>query len=138
MKTTIIILILLFLFTGIQNASSEIIVYDNITADQYKTITQSSDLCLGLGLTDCTNEMYVDSFHVQDYKDNELVQYPDNSNITLVLNDPINSNLQNIYTSGKTKFQVGIMYFVGVIVIIIILLLVVFAIKGLSRKKGWF
>jgi hypothetical protein len=132
----IAILILIFIFAGIPNISAEIIVYDNITTMQYKTIQQSSDLCMGT-ITDCKNEMYFDGFLVQTYKDGELLQYTDNTNITLNLEDPINTNVGSIYTVGKNKLQVGVMYFAGIIVVIIILLVIVYSIKG-SRKKGWF
>ena len=126
-------LIILFLFiTALAFPGvAETVIYDNITTSQYKTIQVDSDLC---GVVPCQHSLYLNELFVQHFGDGELLYIPDGSNVTVVIDDPINTNLEDSYDTGKALLTVATMAFIGPVVMFLIVVLLIFWL--LRRKRG--
>jgi hypothetical protein len=123
------------LLLSLNLASAQIIIYDNVTTSQYKTIKITSDLCIA-GISDCKHALYINGFFSQYFQDGDLIEISDGSNVVVVLDDPINTNLENIYDTGKSNITIAIMYFVeSIIIILIIYLLIMYTIKKYRRRR---
>jgi len=132
-KISIVLLLLLFEFylTPVQ---AETVIYDNITTSQYKTLKVTSDLCINY-LTDCQNEVYINGLFSGYSREGEVLQVPDGSDVRVVLEDPINTNLEKSYDTGKTSLMIAVMAFIGPIVIILIIyFLIMFTIRKYKRR----
>lgn len=110
---------------------AETVIYDNITTSQYKTVQVDSDLC---GVVPCQHSLYLNELFVQHFKDGDLLYVPDGSNVTLVIDDPINTNLEDSYDTGKALLTVATMAFVGPIIAVLVIVLLILLL--LRRKKG--
>lgn len=120
---------------GIQADPNQTVINDNSTA-VYKTIKLSSDLCINV-LTNCKHEVYVNGLFSGYFREGDVLQVPDGSDVVIVLEDPINTNLEKSYDTGKSLFAIAIMYLIGpIIVILVVYLLIMFSI-GRFRWKRW-
>lgn len=100
-----------------------------------KTVQVSNDLCIKY-LADCNNAVYLNGYFLGYYKNSQLIEVPDGSDLLVVLDDPINTNLDKAYDTGKTGFTIAIMTFIQpIIIILIIYLLIMFTIRRYRRKR---
>ncbi len=128
-KLVLIFLTLLFL---INNVSATTIIYDNITSSQYQTLKISSDLCVK-SIIECKHSLYINNNFTQYFANDELLQVPDNTFVNIVLDDPINTNLEESYNNTKRNIMIGTMVFIQPIVTVVIGILLLFM---LFRKYG--
>ncbi len=131
------VIYLLFLaFIPITSADTQVI-YDNITTSNYKTMRITSDLCSSaIALTyTCNHKLYINGFFSTTFKNGELISYPDNSTINVELDDPINTNLQNLPDS-KSNFIIMVMAFMQPVLPWFILFLFIYLVWKRETKRS--
>ncbi len=136
-QTAILLFILLNIFAFALTISSrgEIVNYENISTSQYKMLKISSDLCTKV-ITDCKNEVYINGQFAGLFKDAELIEVPDGSNITVLLDDPINTNLETTADTGKSNLIIAIMYFIQPIVTVLFIFILCMLTLRWYRRRG--
>ncbi len=127
-------ILILFLSPSIAIADVSVI-YDNISTAQFKTVKISSDLCIN-GVTNCKHEIYINGSFYTYFQDGELLQLQDGSDVVIVLDDPINTNLENTYEKNKTNLIIAIMAFIQPILIIVIVYLLIMYAVWRRRRRG--
>lgn len=114
-----ILFILLSLFF-INSVSSETVVYDNITGSQYKTLKIQDDLNIKY-INDYPYEVYVNNSYIGNFKKDEIIYIPDDSNITIFIPKTISTNPSEVWDASKTQFYIALMYIISVFIVIIII-----------------
>lgn len=121
---------------GMPADPNQTVINDNSTAI-YKTLKISSDLCVKY-LNDCKHEVYVNGLFSGYFREGDVLQVPDGSDVVIGLDDPINTNLELSYDNGKSFFTIALMYFIGpIIIILIIYLLIIFTLRRHGRRRRW-
>ncbi len=130
MNNILKIIIPILILTSI--VSAQIVIYDNITTSQYQTLKITSDLCIS-SITDCEHSLYINNSFYKYFADGELVEIPDNTSVNVILDDPINTNLEDSYNNTKRNVLIGTMTFIQPIIIVVIGVLLLFMV---FRKYG--
>ena len=117
-----IILIIISLAIFMIPANAEIIIYDNITTSQYKTLIIQDNQNIKY-LTDYTYKVFINGNYFGDFKEDEIIQFPDNSDIIVFAQSPIKTDLKSGIDLGSSLIVIvvmGILVFGGAIYIIIL------------------
>lgn len=119
-----IIIILMFIFP----VKAETIIYDNITTSNYK-ILKIDDISNIKILNEYGYEVYINDYYIGNYKKDELIYIPDNSNITIFIPSPIKTDFNTSFDLFKNMWIIilGILFTFGVLIIFMIWII----------KKSW-
>jgi hypothetical protein len=117
MKYLIIFFILLL---SINNVSSESIIYDNLTVSNYKIIQITDDMNYKI-ISDYKYDVYIDNSYLGSYKKDEKIFIPDNSNITIYIPSPINTDITNYWSIVKSNGIIIISFLFTFVIVLFIL-----------------
>lgn len=115
------LLIFIFLFT-INIVNAETIIYDNITSSNLKTIKIQDDLNYPL-INEYSYQVYVNDSFIGNYKRDELIFIPDNSNINIFVPSTIKTNINEMWDIGKTQFLIAFMWIITIFAIILFIII---------------
>lgn len=122
-------LIFLFLFL-INSASAEIIIYDNITTSQYKFIKIIDDSNIKI-LNEYKYEILINGLYYGTFEKDEIIQIPDNSNITILITQESIELNQKLYQRAKEN----IILIIGILISLSAVLFIGYVIINMIRRK---
>lgn len=124
------LIILIFLIFG-TIATAETIIYDDFTISNYKVLIIGDDLNIGI-INDYTYDVYLDGAFLGNYKKDDKIFVPDNSNVSIYIpRGNIQTDLTMVYDQGKTQIYIALMYIVSGF---LILSIIIYFIKKLWRR----
>lgn len=128
-NTTIwLLLVIGLLVVGVVHGDTNII-YDTT----HKSIQVTSDVCTTLRV-ECNHDWYVDGYFYGSFPDNAMVPVTDDTNVSVNLYDPVNTNLDEMAES-QTSWIIIVMTFMQPVLPWIFVVLFVYMVWRMMKKK---
>ncbi len=116
-----VIITLVFLNVMILNVNAETIIYDNLTTSNYNIIKIVDDLNYKI-LTDYNYDVFVNGSFLGEYKKDENIFIPDNSQIVIYIPSPIRTDVNGFWIVVKSNGIIIISFLITFVIVIMILL----------------
>lgn len=138
----IICILYAIIVSGVIVSKAEIqIIYDDITLPQYKMIQLQSDVCEQVSVVyTCKHKVYLNGMFLGVFQEGEGFQVPDGSSVRIDLDEPVNTNLENVPEEVKSSFVIWLMMYIQPFLIIVVFVALVWlAVMGYRgyRKRYW-
>ncbi|MDO9357272.1 MAG: hypothetical protein Q7T55_26480 [Solirubrobacteraceae bacterium] len=128
LKSILIIFSIIIVLMLSYPVKAETIIYDNITSSNYK-ILKIDDISNIKILNEYGYEVYINDYYIGNYKKDENIFIPDNSNITIFITSPIKTDFNTSFELFKNMWIIilGIVFTFGILIIFLIWII----------KKSW-
>jgi hypothetical protein len=119
----IIISLIAILFISIP-VKAENIIYDTLTTSNYKTFRINDDINYKV-LNEYSYDVYINDSYLGTYKKDDLIYYPDNSNISIYLPKGIQTDIKSVNEFVMPSIVIIISFLFGFGILIIVVLWVI-------------
>lgn len=130
-----ILLLLFFLILMVNPVHGYYYILKENQTGEMNTVLIRSDTCLEY-LEPCRHQYYLNNFYQGYFTQGDLLQFSDGGEGYVILDEKINTDLQDVYGTTKSGFTLALMAFIQPIFYILVVFVLVMYVLRDFKKRG--